>query len=267
VTDAFIALDYLDLVLAALLIVLNGGLSLWLGLGLARQLAVATLRMCVQLGLMGLVLKALFAIVSPWLTGGAALVMVLFAGYEIRSRQEVQLRGWWSYGLGASAILFAGALVAVFALTALVQPDPWYHPRYVIPLLGMILGNAMTGIAVGLNSLTDRMRRERAAIETMLALGETRRGAFRPATRAAVRAGLIPIVNSMSAAGIVFLPGMMTGQILSGIDPVEAIKYQVLIMFLLAGGTGLSVVAAVQAATLLLSDARHRLRLDRLAVD
>jgi len=266
-TDAFIALDYLDLVLAALLIVLNGGLSLWLGLGLERQLAVATLRMCVQLGLMGLVLKALFAIVSPWLTGTAALVMVLFAGYEIRSRQEIQLRGWWSYGLGAGSILFAGALVAVFALTGLVQPDPWYHPRYVIPLLGMILGNAMTGIAVGLNNLTDRMRRERTAIETMLALGETRSSAFHPAMRAAVRAGLIPIVNSMSAAGIVFLPGMMTGQILSGIDPVEAIKYQVLIMFLLGGGTGLGVVAAVQVAARLLSDTRHRLRLDRLAVD
>jgi len=266
-TEAFIALDYLDLVLAALLIVLNGGLSLWLGLGLERQLGVAALRMCIQLGLMGLVLKALFAIVSPWLTAAAALVMVLFAGYEIHSRQETQLRGWWSYGLGAGAILFAGALVAVFALAGLVQPDPWYHPRYVIPLLGMILGNAMTGIAVGLNNLTDRMRRERPAIETMLALGETRGSAFRPAMRAAVRAGLIPIVNSMSAAGIVFLPGMMTGQILSGIDPVEAIKYQVLIMFLLAGGTGLGVVAAVQIAALLLSDNRHRLRLDRLVID
>jgi len=111
------------------------------------------------------------------------------------------------------------------------------------------------------------MRRERPAIETMLALGETRGSAFRPAMRAAVRAGLIPIVNSMSAAGIVFLPGMMTGQILSGIDPVEAIKYQVLIMFLLAGGTGLGVVAAVQIAALLLSDNRHRLRLDRLVID
>jgi putative ABC transport system permease protein len=131
----------------------------------------------------------------------------------------------------------------------------------------MILGNTMTGIAIGLNTLTGQIKRERAAIETMLALGETRRVAFRPFVRAAVRNGLIPVINGMSAAGVVSLPGMMTGQILSGVEPVEAIKYQILIMFLIAGGTGIGVVIAVHGGALRLSDARHRLRLDRLAGD
>ena len=266
-TPGYIALDTSDLALAALLVALNGALSVWLRLGLARQFLVAALRMCVQLGLMGLVLEALFALVSPWLTGLAVVVMVSFAGYEVMSRQETRFRGFWAYGIGTTSVLFAGTLVTIFALATQIQADPWYHPQYAIPLLGMILGNTMTGIAIGLNTLTGLVRRERAAIETLLALGETRAVAFRPFVRTAARNGLIPIVNAMSAAGVVSLPGMMTGQILSGVEPMEAIKYQILIMFLIAGGTGLGVIAAVHAGALRLSDSRHRLRLDHLAGD
>jgi putative ABC transport system permease protein len=193
--------------------------------------------------------------------------MICFAGYEVMSRQEARFRGLWAYGIGTTSVLFAGALVTVFALATQIQADPWYHPQYAIPLLGMILGNTMTGIAIGLNTLTGLVRRERAAIETLLALGETRTVAFRPYVRSAARSGLIPILNAMSAAGVVSLPGMMTGQILSGVDPMEAIKYQIMIMFLIGGGTGLGVIAAVHAGAHRLSDARHRLRLDHLAGD
>ncbi len=266
-TATYITLDFIDLGLAALLLALNGALSVWLRLALERQFLVAALRMCVQLGLVGLVLKALFEVVSPWLTALAVLVMVAFAGREVMGRQETRFRGVWAYGLGTSAVLFAGTLVTVFALATQIQAEPWYHPRYAIPLLGMILGNTMTGVAIGLNTLSGRIKRERAAIETMLGLGETRSVAFRPFVRSAARNGLIPIVNAMAAAGVVSLPGMMTGQILSGVEPVEAIKYQVLIMFLIAGGTGIGVVLAVHAAARRLSDSRHRLRLDRLAGD
>ena len=261
----YIALDWFDLGLAALLIVLNGALSVWLRLGLERQFLIAATRMCVQLGLMGLVLKTLFTLVSPALTALAVLVMIAFAGHEIMGRQERRFKGAWAYGLGTGAVLFAGTLVTVFALATQIQADPWYHPRYAIPLLGMILGNTMTGIAIGLNTLTGQVRRERAAIETLLALGATRAAAMRPLVRGAARNGLIPIVNAMSAAGVVSLPGMMTGQILSGVEPIEAIKYQILIMFLIAGGTGIGVVLAVHAGAAHLSDGRHRLRLDRLA--
>ena len=266
-TASYITLDWTDLVLAAVLVLLNGALSIWLRLRLERQFLIAALRMCVQLGLMGLVLKTLFALVSPALTALAVLVMVLFAGREIMARQERRFQGPWAYGLGTGSVLFAGTLVMIFALATQIQADPWYHPRYAIPLLGMILGNTMTGIAVGLNTLTERVARDRTAIETMLALGETRGAAFRPLVRSAVRTGLIPIVNAMSAAGVVSLPGMMTGQILSGVEPIEAIKYQILVMFLIAGGTGVGVVLAVHAGAARLSDARHRLRLDRLEVE
>jgi putative ABC transport system permease protein len=262
---SYIRLDYLDLALAATLVLLNGGLSLLLALRIERQLAIATLRMIVQLSLVGLVLTTLFALVSPLWTGLAALAMVLFAGREIMARQERRLAGFWSYGLGTACMLVAASLVTIFALTTQVSPDPWYHPRYALPMLGMILGNTMTGISLGLHSLTMGVVRERAGVEAQLMLGATRRQALLPATRSAMRAGLMPIINSMAATGLVSLPGMMTGQILSGVEPAEAVKYQLLIMFLIAGGTGLGVTTAVLAGGRRLTDARHRLRLDRLA--
>ncbi len=262
---SFIALDYSDLAIAALLVVLNGALSIALRLGLERQLAIATARMIVQLLLVGVVLTTLFSLVSPTWTALAALAMVLFAGREIMARQDRRLKGFWAYGLGTSCMLVAASLVTIFALLTQLQADPWYHPRYTLPLLGMILGNTMTGISLGLDTLTTALARDKAAIEAQLMLGATRREALLPATRAALRSALMPIVNSMAATGLVSLPGMMTGQILAGVEPVEAVKYQLLIMFLIAGGTGLGAITAVIAGGYRLTDARHRLRLDRLA--
>ncbi len=260
-----IALDYRDLALAALLLLVNAGLSIWLQLGLARDTLIAAARMVVQLVLIALVLKVLFGLVSPFWTALFALLMVLFAGREAMARQERRLAGWWGYGVGASAMLAAAAVVTVFALTTQVQPDPWYDPRYAIPLLGMILGNTMTGVALGLHTLTATATREKVAIEARLALGHPRTEALRHIVAAAMRTALMPIVNSMAATGLVSLPGMMTGQILSGVEPQEAVKYQILIMFLIAGGTGFGALVAVLAAAARLTDSRHRLRLDRLA--
>jgi putative ABC transport system permease protein len=152
----------------------------------------------------------------------------------------------------------------VFGLTTQISPDPWYDPRYAIPILGMILGNTMNGVSVGLDRLVSGAVVRRAAIEARLMLGATASEAMRGVSREAMRAGLIPTVNGMAAAGLVSLPGMMTGQILAGVEPVEAVKYQILIMFLIAGGTGLGLLAAVMAAARRLTDSRHRLRLDRL---
>jgi len=261
---SYIALNDWDLALAALLVVLNGGLSLALQLGLERQLAIATIRMIVQLLLVGLVLEVLFSLVSPLWTGLAALAMLLFAGREIMARQERRLTGFWAYGLGTSCMLVAAGLVTLFALLVQVNPDPWYHPRYALPLLGMVLGNTMTGISLGLHTLTTGLTRDRAAVEARLALGATRTEALLPVSRAAMRTALMPIINAMAATGLVALPGMMTGQILAGADPVQAVKYQILVMFLIAGGTGLGATSAVMAGGRRLTDTRHRLRLDRL---
>ncbi|MDP6832531.1 MAG: iron export ABC transporter permease subunit FetB [Alphaproteobacteria bacterium] len=260
----YIELSYLDLAAVALLLLFNAGLSLALGLRLEKQMLWAALRMTVQLLLVGLVLQALFNTVSLWLTGLVALIMALFAGREILARQERRMAGWWGYGVGSATMLLAGMVVTILALGGPLRPDPWYDPRYAIPLFGMILGNAMTGISLGLDGLTSLVGRERASIEAQLLLGASRWQAMRPVAQRALRAGFTPMLNSMAAAGVVFLPGMMTGQILAGVAPEQAVKYQILVLFLIAGATGLGVLTAVMASVWRLTDDRHRLRLDRL---
>jgi putative ABC transport system permease protein len=258
------SLGYTDLALAAALVLLNAALSYALSLGLERQMILAAVRTVAQLTLVGLVLKAIFAIDSPWLVLFAAAIMLLAAGWEVGSRQERRLKGWWGYGVGAGTMGLATAAVTLLALRTHIRADPWYDPRFVIPLLGIILGSVMNGVSVGLNTLLTGIARDRAAIEARLALGADRLTALGPFLRRALRSGLIPIFNQMAAAGLITLPGMMTGQILAGMEPGEAAKYQILILFLLAGATGLGTLAAVYAAAWRITDERHRLRLDRL---
>ena len=261
---SYIALSYWDLALASVLVLIDAGLSIVFGLKIHRSLLVAAIRMAVQLTLIGLVLTALFSLVSPLWTGIAVLAMILLAGQEVMQRQDRRLAGWWSFGLGTGCMMMSSVLVTAFGLLTAIRPSPWYDPRYAIPLLGMILGNCMTGIALGLNTLTTGLMLRRPSVEAQLMLGATRWDAAAPVTRDALRSALMPTIASMSATGLVSLPGMMTGQILSGVPPVEAVKYQILVMFLIAGGTGFGAVAAVLGGVYRLTDARHRLRLDRL---
>lgn len=260
----FISLGYGDIALAASLVAINAGLSIALQLGIERRMIIAAVRMVVQLTLVGLVLKALFAAASPLLTLGAIVFMVLFAGREAMARQDRKFKGWWSYGMGTASMMVAGTVVTVFALTTQISPDPWYDPRYAIPILGMVLGNTMNGVSIGLDRMVAGAVQQRGAIEARLALGADINLAMQTLVKTSLRAGLIPTINGMSAAGLVSLPGMMTGQILAGIEPVEAVKYQILITFLIAGGTGLGLFSSVLFARYRLSDSRHRLRLDRL---
>jgi putative ABC transport system permease protein len=263
--NSYIPLTYGDLLLASIFLLMNALFSSLLSLRLERQLIVSALRMITQLFLLGFVLKTVFSISSPWLTLLVAGVMVAFAGGEIWVRQDRHLRGIWGIGLGSTSMLFAGTMVTVFALTTQIQPTPWWSPQFALPLFGMILGNTMTGVSLGLDTLHTALYRERAAIEARLLLGSARWEAVSAVQRQAVRSGFTPIINSMAATGVVSLPGMMTGQILSGVDPQEAVKYQILITLLIGGATGLGVLAATFASVWRLTDSRDRLRLDRLA--
>ena len=260
----YLTLSYWDLLAASVFLVLNAVFSLLLNLGLARTLFISALRMTVQLLLVGLVLKAIFTAGSLWWTLLAAAVMGAFAGREIWARQHRRLKGFWGPGLGAGAMLIAGTLVTLYALAGQIRPDPVWEPRYALPLFGMILGNTMTGVSLGLDTLHTALTQGKRAVEAQLLLGRTRWEATRPFVRQALRSGFTPIINAMAATGVVSLPGMMTGQILSGVDPQEAVKYQLLIMFLLGGATGLGVIGATYGSVWRLTDTRHRLRLDRL---
>jgi putative ABC transport system permease protein len=261
---SFISLTPADLALAALLVLLLAVLSVRMRLGLSRQILIAATRTTVQLWLIGLVLKAIFEHVHlGWIILIAA-VMLLAAGREVMARQKRPLKGGWGFGVGALSMFVSSFAVTLLALTVIIGGSPWYAPQYAIPLLGMLLGNTMNGIALGMGRLTESAWQQRAVLEQRLLLGQTRDEAILELRQDSVRTGMIPIINSMAAAGIVSLPGMMTGQILAGSPPVEAVKYQILIMFLIAGGTGLGVMAALWLTARRLFDDRHRLRLDRL---
>ena len=260
-----IHLTPLRLSLATALVGLLALLSWLLHLGIGRRLLVAAARSIVQLMLLGLVLESVFAETRPALLALIALVMLAVAGHEVMARQQRRFRGWWGYGLGTSAMFISSFTITLFALTLVIGVRPWYQPQYLIPLLGMLLGNTMTGIAIALDNLTRAAWAERARIEARLILGHPWHQAIGIIRRDALRSGLIPIINAMTTAGIVSLPGMMTGQILAGSPPMEAARYQLMILFLIAAGVGLGSLAAVVAGSRRLFDERERLRLDRLA--
>ncbi len=253
-----------DLAVVSLLVIALAGLSAAMGLGVARRILVAASRTVVQLLLIGMVLKALFATAHVGLIAVVALVMLAAAGQEVIARQTRRYSGWWGYGLGTGAMFVSSFAVAIIALAVVIGPQPWYAPQYAIPLLGMLLGNTMNGVALGLERLTQGAWQGRSIIEQRLMLGYGRSEALHDVKREAMRLGMIPVINSMAAAGLVSLPGMMTGQILAGSAPMMAVKYQILIMFLITAGTGFGIVAAVSLGARRLFDERHRLRLDRL---
>lgn len=261
---SIVALTPLDLGLAAGLVLVLAAISWSMHLHLSGQLLIAAVRTTAQLLLIGFVLKALFSYVHLGWMALTAAVMLLAASREVMGRQKRPFGGFAGFGLGAVSMFISSFAITILALTVMIGPVPWYQPRYAIPLLGMLLGNTMNGISIGMDRLTSSAWEQRTMIEGRLILGAPWNKAIESMRRESIRSGLIPIINSMMAAGLVSLPGMMTGQILGGNPPLEAVKYQILIMFLIAGGTGLGTITAVWLGSRRLFDDRHRLRLDRL---
>jgi len=259
-----IDLAWWKLGLAALLVLALAGVSLWARLGITRSLLIASVRTGIQLALIGLVLEALFASARLYWIALLATVMLLVAGREVMARQQRRLRGIWAFGIGTGAMFVSSFAVTVLALTVIIGPSPWYAPQYAIPLLGMMLGNTMTGVALSLDRLNESVWHQRAVIENRLMLGQTWRQAVEDIRKDAMRGGMMPSINAMAAAGIVSLPGMMTGQILAGSPPAVAVKYQILVMLIITVGTGFGALMAVSWGSRRLFDERERLRLDRL---
>ena len=147
----------------------------------------------------------------------------------------------------------AFALFIVFEGT-----EKWYQPQYAIPLLGMVLGNILNGITLGLNTFTEALVTRRDYVEPMLSAGATRWEAAREPLRDAMTTGMTPIINAMMIVGLVSLPGMMTGQLVSGMEPLHAVKYQIVIMFLIASATALGTVGVVVLTFLKLFNTDHQ---------
>jgi putative ABC transport system permease protein len=122
--------------------------------------------------------------------------------------------------------------------------QPWYQPQYVIPIAGMIIGNSMNGASLAINRLVAEIRLRRTEIEAALSLGATARQAVNQAFKEAVKSAMIPTINAMMIVGIVQLPGMMTGQIIAGTRPEQAVRYQVVVVYMLTAAVTVTCICA-----------------------
>ncbi|EDL57337.1 ABC transporter permease [Gimesia maris] len=254
----------LNIFLATLLVMINGFISFWLSLNLEKRLLLASIRTVIQLLLIGMILEWIFKL-SWW----PVILLLMFSMTLIASLTAVQrsprrFPGIWLNSI--IAVFVSSWLVSGFALTVIIPPHSWSDnpAQYLIPLLGMILGNTLNGISLGLDRLSEELVMRRGEVELRLSLGATRNEAAREALQNAVRSGMTPIINSMMVVGLVSLPGLMTGQILAGASPLESVKYQIVIMFLIASGTALGTVISVLLGYRRLFNSRHQFLFERI---
>jgi len=233
-----IQLTIFDLTLAAGLMLIAVGLARWQRVGLVRDLVIGGLRTVVQLVLVGYVLVYIFELERWYLVVGALAVMLLVAAWTAVGRQD-QPSGRL-FGIMGVAMLLGSGLTLFYVGSLVVRADPWYDPRYLIPLFGMIIGNAMTAASLAAERLAGEISSRRAEIEAYLALGADPATSTREAVRRAIRASMIPMINSLMVVGIVALPGMMTGQIIAGASPLEAVRYQIVVMFMLTAAVAIT---------------------------
>lgn len=238
--NRIIAISTPQLLLAFVFIIIAQASSFIYHLGLNRDITIGAVRTFAQLFLMGYVLTFIFSSESLWLTIGIFVVMVVSAMFIVKGRvNEKQVPYILPTFLTMLVTYFATAL---FVSGLVVGTTPWWEPRYFIPTGGMVIGNSMSAIAIALERLFRDMRQQRELVEMKLSLGANYREASDDLFRNAVTAGMIPSINAMMGVGLVFIPGMMSGQMLAGADPLIAIRYQIVVMFMLVGSTALSTI-------------------------
>lgn len=212
------------------------GIALFFGIkvlkiGHHRQYFTALLRMTVQLTTAGFLLKFIFNINTLSMIMLIYGFMGIFASYTVVSRVDVKIKNLFIKVF--IPIFFSGILSLLFFQFFLSKTEPWYDAKYFIPLAGMFLGNSMNACAVCLDRFVSEIKNNISRIETLINLGATPFESIRRPLRKSIYAASIPIITNMSGIGIVFLPGLMTGQILSGANPIDSVKYQISIMILI----------------------------------
>ncbi len=222
-----VSIPTFNLVLFMLLTLIPAAVLFIRKLPIWKEVIIAVLRMAVQLSLIGFYLQFLFKYNSPVLNIAWVLVMICIANMTIIKRVGLRRRLlFFSTGIG---IFISTSLVGVTLLLT-VGIRPLYDAHYLIPLIGMILGNTLQGNVIALERFYSSLRSEQKLYELLLFNGASNYEALTPFMNNALTAAISPAVGGMMTTGLVALPGMMTGQILGGTVPIEAIKYQIVIM-------------------------------------
>lgn len=220
-------------------------------------------RTFIQLLAIGYILSFVFTSAAPGVIIAILFLMLGVAAWTVAGRQR---RPTNTLRLLVLAALTASCgLTLVLATQLILRIRPWYNPYYLIPLMGMVIGNSLNSATLAVERLDSELRAGRERVEALLALGATSREAASAPVRSAMRAAMIPIINSMMVVGLVSLPGMMTGQILGGRSPLVAIKYQILIMYMIAFSTALTAFVLTTWRARSYFTAAHQLRQELLA--
>jgi putative ABC transport system permease protein len=223
-------------------------------LHLAREIAIAAARAGAQLAAVGAILLLVFQHAGLAGAAGWLAVMVVIAG-QVAARRARGLP--WALPVATAAVA-TGTAATTGTLLALGVIST--QPRVVIPVGGMIVSGAMAATAVTLTRIREEAAAARPAIEARLSLGMTASQAFAPHLHAALRTALIPSVDSTKTVGLISLPGAMTGLILAGVSPLTAIRYQIVVMYMLLAAAALAVLTAARLSERALFDNAHRLR-------
>ncbi|MGM8366003.1 ABC transporter permease [Virgibacillus sp. W0181] len=210
-----------------------------------KLIVIATLRMTLQLILVGYVLIFVFKYPNPFVTIGIIFFMLGFAILNVYQRTKPAIHISFKKMI-AFAMVIGTSLSMIYLVFVVLRLDPWYEPRLFIPIGGMIIGKTMTGVALGVNNLLNGMKQEQDRIEAALMLGATPKDASKSIINQAFDAALLPTINAMVGMGIVFLPGMMTGQIIAGQSPLTAVKYQVAVMLGVSGTVAITILVFLQ---------------------
>ncbi len=241
--SSIIDISWFNVALTSLLVLAAGICSIYLNLKLEKDMLVGTIRTFLQLFLLGYVLKIVFALNNPFVVFLLFAFMIVFAARIISGRVKERRI---PYFLPVLASMFLSYMIInIFVMSAIIQATPWYNPVYFIPIGGMIIGNSMNAISISMNNWFEGLSKERDRIELYLSLGATPIESSRENFKDSIKAGMIPSINALMSVGVVSIPGMMTGQILAGISPLIAIKYQIIIMLLIVGATAISTILAL----------------------
>ena len=239
---------------SVVLLALAAAISRWRTADLERDIVFALVRSFVQLTAIGYVIQAIFDADTFLLVLALLVVMVVFGAFTARARAR-RVPGALLPLLVALTLAGATTLGLVVAL-GIFEPEP----RYLVPVGGMVIGNAMTASAVALNRLGDEMIDSRPRIEATLALGATSREAAAPYVRRSLRSGMIALVDSTKTTGLIFFPGTMVGMLLAGADPVDAVRLQLILLYALLGSVAIAGLVATTLAYRNFFTPAHQLR-------
>ncbi|HWM53959.1 MAG TPA: iron export ABC transporter permease subunit FetB [Solirubrobacterales bacterium] len=231
-----------EVVASLSLVALAIAVSFWRKADLERDIVVATVRSFVQLTAIGYAIQLIFEADTIWLVLVLLAAMVLFGALTARHRASRVPGAFWPLLIGLA--LAGGSTLALVVALGVFEATP----RYLVPVGGMVIGNAMTASAVALNRLGDELTEARAKIEATLALGATAQEAAAPFVRRALRSGMIALVDSTKTTGLIFFPGTMVGMLLAGADPTDAVRLQLILLYTLLGSVAIAGLVATALA-------------------